>query len=89
MKILVTGGSGFLGSHVADALTEAGHDVSVYDVRLSSFLRAGQQMIIGDILNQQSLEQTVAGFDAVYHFAGIADIDECTSRPIDTVKYNI
>ncbi len=89
MKILVTGGSGFLGSHVADALTEAGHDVSVYDVQPSPYLRAGQRMIIGDILDQPSLEHAVAGSDAIYHFAGIADIDECTNRPVDTVKYNI
>lgn len=89
MKILVTGGSGFLGSHVADALTEAGHEVSVFDIRQSPYLGSEQKMIIGDILDQQSLEKVVAGFDVVYHFAGIADIDECSSNPIDTVKYNI
>lgn len=89
MKVLVTGGAGFLGSHVADALTEAGHDVSIFDIQPSPYLLAGQKMIVGDILNQQSLNQTVSGFDIVYHFAGIADIDECTRRPVDTVKYNI
>lgn len=89
MNILVTGGSGFLGSHVADALTEAGHNVSIFDVRHSPYLSAGQVMIIGDILDELSLEQILSGFDVVYHFAGIADIDECTERPIDTVKYNI
>lgn len=89
MKILVTGGSGFLGSHVADALTEAGHEVSIFDVRPSPYLGEGQKMIIGDILDQSALERIVAGFDVVYHFAGIADIDECASKPIDAVKYNI
>ena len=89
MKILVTGGAGFLGSHVADALSDAGHEVTVFDVSHSLYLRPEQKMIIGDILDQRSLEKAVEGIDIVYHFAGIADVDECTIRPIDTVKINI
>jgi UDP-glucose 4-epimerase len=89
MKILVTGGSGFLGSHVADALSDHGHSVAIFDIQKSPYLRAGQEMIVGDILNQELLEKIVAGKDVVYHFAGIADIDECAERPVDTAKYNI
>jgi UDP-glucose 4-epimerase len=89
MKILITGGAGFLGSHVADALSDVGHDVTIFDVRHSPYLRVEQAMIVGDILDQQALVKAVEDFDVIYHFAGIADIDECTSRPIDTVKYNI
>jgi UDP-glucose 4-epimerase len=89
MNILVTGGSGFLGSHVADALSDAGHEVFVFDIRPSPYLSKGQKMILGDILDQPALAHAVAGNDIVYHFAGIADIDECSSRPVDTVKYNI
>jgi UDP-glucose 4-epimerase len=89
MKVLITGGAGFLGSHVADALTDAGHETAIYDISPSSYLREGQTMIIGDILDHTALSKAVKGFDIVYHFAGIADIDECTQRPIDTVKYNI
>jgi UDP-glucose 4-epimerase len=89
MKILVTGGSGFLGSHVADALSDAGHDVTIFDVQQSPYLRTGQRMVIGSILDQSSVEQAVEGKDSVYHFAGIADVDECINKPIDTVKLNI
>jgi UDP-glucose 4-epimerase len=89
MKILITGGSGFLGSHVADALSNAGHEVTIFDVQHSPYLRTGQRMIIGNILDQLSLEQAVEDIDIVYHFAGIADVDECTNKPIDTVKINI
>ncbi|MFZ4857085.1 MAG: NAD-dependent epimerase/dehydratase family protein [Desulfuromonadaceae bacterium] len=89
MKILITGGAGFLGSHVADALSDVGHEVTIFDVRHSPYLREEQAMIVGDILDQPALSRAVEGFDVIYHFAGIADIDECTSRPIDTVKYNI
>lgn len=89
LKILVTGGSGFLGSHVADALSNAGHRVFILDVIKSPYLRHDQEMIIGDILNLDFLKESLTGFDVVYHFAGIADIDECTKRPVDTARYNI
>jgi UDP-glucose 4-epimerase len=89
MKVLVTGGSGFLGSHIADALNEAGHEVTIFDLQPSSYLRPGQKMVCGDILDLQLLDELVQGKEVIYHFAGIADIDECAKRPIDTVKYNI
>lgn len=88
-KIIIFGGSGFLGSHIADALTEGGYDVSIFDIRQSPYLRDGQKMVIGDILNQESVENAVSGCDIVYNLAGIADIDECVKRPIDTVRYNV
>ncbi len=89
MKILVTGGSGFLGSHIADELSDAAHEVTIFDIRKSLYLRPDQKMIVGDILDQKCLDKTVEGQDVVYHFAGIADIDECAARPVDTAKYNI
>ena len=89
MKIVVTGGAGFLGSHVADALTEAGHDVTIFDVNESPYLQPKQTMVIGDILDRSILEEVVQGQDIVFHFAGLADIDECAKRPIDTVKINV
>jgi len=89
MKILVTGGAGFLGSHVADALSETGHKVTIFDIQMSPYLRADQEMVVGDMLDQQILGSVVHGQEVIYHFAGIADIDECAVRPVDTVKYNI
>ena len=88
-KVLVFGGAGFLGSHVADALSEAGYDATVFDIKPSPYIRSDQTMVQGDILDHQIVDQVVADHDIVYHFAGIADIDECTQRPVDTVKYNI
>ena len=51
MKAIVFGGSGFLGSHVADALTKVGYDVAVFDIKESPYLRKNQKMIVGNILN--------------------------------------
>ncbi|MGB9498882.1 MAG: NAD-dependent epimerase/dehydratase family protein [Dissulfuribacterales bacterium] len=88
-KVLVTGGSGFIGSHVADALSGAGYKVGILDSKASVYLSEGQHMVAGDILDEDLLGKVVADKYAVYHFAGIADIDECATHPIDTVKYNI
>ncbi len=89
MKAIVFGGSGFLGSHVADALDEAGYDVLIYDIKRSAYLRPTQKMILGDILDQEKVEAAVNGCDIVYNFAGIANVDEASVKPLDSVKYNI
>ena len=88
-KTIVFGGSGFLGSHVADSLTERGFDVTIFDMKESPYLKESQNMIVGDILDLKQIEYAIKGNDIVYNFAGIADIDECRKRPLDTIKCNI
>ncbi len=87
--MIVFGGSGFLGSHVADALSEAGNRVRIYDLMSSSYIKPTQEMIIGDILDTARVNGAIEGMDVVYNFAGIADIDEASCKPIETVKYNV
>jgi UDP-glucose 4-epimerase len=89
MKVIIFGGSGFLGSHVADVLDDAGHEVLIYDIRRSAYLRSSQKMIVGDILDQKKVESAVKGCDIVYNFAGIADINEASNKPLESVKCNI
>jgi len=89
MKVVVFGGSGFVGSHVADELTERGQEVKIYDLRLSPYLRERQKMIVGDILDKNKVFKAVEGCDAVYNFAGMADLDTATTQPIDTINQNI
>lgn len=89
MKAIVFGGSGFLGSHVADALDDAGYKVVVYDIKPSPYLRKSQAMLVGDILDQKKVEAAVKNCDIVYNFAGIADIDEASKKPLDSVRCNI
>lgn len=88
-KAIVFGGAGFVGSHVADALTDKGYDVAIFDLSDSPYKKPNQLMIIGDILEQEKVREAIKGCDFVYHFAGIADIHEAQARPIDTVKHNI
>jgi len=89
MNITVFGGAGFLGSHVCDKLSDAGHAVTIFDLHPSPWLRPDQAMLTGDILDEAAVYAATAGADAVYNFAGIADIGEAGDRPLDTVKYNI
>lgn len=88
-KILVTGGSGFLGSHIADALSDAGHLVSIFDNRESPYLRDDQKMIVGDILNSAEVRKAVKEVNVVYHLAALADLDDAQNRPYDTMQINV
>lgn len=88
-RVIVFGGSGFLGSHVADALDDAGYDVTVYDMKPSPHIRKTQTMIVGDILDEAKVNKAVKGCDIVYNFAGISDIDEASKKPLESVKCNI
>lgn len=88
-KVLVTGGCGFIGSHTADALSDAGYDVRIFDRSRSPYLRPDQEMIIGDISDKDALVAAAKGCDYIYHFAGIADIEEAKSKPVDTCAVNI
>jgi len=89
MNVLVFGGSGFLGSHVSDVLSQEGHQVRIFDLKESAYLKPKQEMIIGDILDEESVRKAVEDVDVIYNFAGIADIDEASGKPAETVKYNI
>jgi len=89
MKVVIFGGSGFLGSHVADALTESGHDVTVFDLKPSPYINARQKMVVGDILDASAVARVLKGADYVYHYAGLSDLDEGHMKSMDTVKQNI
>lgn len=88
-KVIVFGGAGFLGSHVADCLSERGYEVTIFDIHSSPYLLPGQKMILGSILDPKSVAEAIKGHDCVYNFAGIADLDDATTKPMDTVQLNI
>lgn len=89
MKAIVFGGSGFLGSHVADALTTTGYETTVFDVKTSPYLQKNQKMIIGNVLDKKAVNKAVAGCDVVYNFAGMADINTAHEKPVETIESNV
>ncbi|MDA9252868.1 NAD(P)-dependent oxidoreductase [Flavobacteriaceae bacterium] len=88
-EVVVFGGSGFLGSHVADFLSNEGYAVKIFDLKKSKYLNSNQKMIIGNILDRNQIKKAVKGAKIVYHFAAIADIKEAQENPIDAVEVNI
>ena len=78
-----------MGSHVCDKLSDAGHEVTVFDLRISPWLRPDHTMLVGDILDEEQVRSAIAGSEVVYNFAGIADIGEAGRQPVNTAKYNI
>lgn len=89
IRTLVVGGSGFIGSHVADELTRAGHDVTVYDLEKSPWLNSNQRFVKGDLKDPARLDELVSDFDIVYHFAAIADIGEAIQKRLEAIETNI
>lgn len=88
-RILVTGGSGFLGSHLVDVLVGQGHDVRVLDRVRSRWLDSSVASVIGDINSPSCLTEAVANREVVYHLAGFSDLNAAKTRPIETVEANI
>jgi UDP-glucose 4-epimerase len=88
-KVVVIGGGGFIGSHTADVLSDRGFEVTIFDSQPSSYLRADQKMVVGDILDLDKLNAVLNGAKYLYQFAGIADIGEAKERPFDTVNVNV
>ena len=81
MKILVTGGAGFIGSHTVDRLLENGHDVRILDnlqqpVHLKGkpdYIPKDAEFIFGDVRDKHTLTYALEGVEAVFHFAAYQD----------------
>ena len=88
-KVLIIGGSGFFGSHLADLMSETGFEVSILDEKPSQWKRPDQEMILGDIMSYEDVLSAVQGRNYVYHLAGVADIEYAAQNPRDTIETNI
>ncbi len=88
-KVVVIGGSGFMGSHTADELSRQGYQVTIFDQMESPWLRSDQKMVVGDMLDREAVARVVEGASILYHFAGIADLTEASTRPFDTIHLNV
>ena len=80
MKILVTGGSGFIGSHVVDKLRDRSFQVRIFDLSPPTF-RDDVEFFQGSLLDLTALGSAMSGIDAVYHLAAIADVKDVFNEP--------
>jgi len=86
VRILVTGGAGFIGSHLVDRLAAEGHQVRIIDNLSSGRLenlahRRDVEVIVGDLKNPQDAQKAVRGVDAVFHFAANPEVRVSTTNP--------
>ena len=88
MKVLVTGGSGFIGSHVVDKLRDKGLEVRVYDGIMPTY-RKDIEFYKGSILDITSLGFAMNGIDAIYHLAAIADVKDVYNDPYRSEAINV
>jgi len=88
MKVLVTGGSGFIGSHVVDKLRDKGVKVRVYD-GIMPLRRDDIEYYQGSILDWNTLGFAMNGIDAVMHLAAIADVNDVFSKPLKAEAINV
>ena len=87
VKALVTGGSGFLGSHIADELVRQGREVVVLDLQAPSSL--DRSFVLADIRDKQAVVDAMIGCDEVFHCAAIADIDKARDIPRLALEVNV
>src|SRR5262249_60345978 len=87
MRTGVTGGCGFIGSHVVDKLAAAGHEVVVFDASPRP-LRSDVSYVAGDVLDVAAVDAVVADADVVFHLAGMSNVDVAALNPLATVKLN-
>jgi UDP-glucose 4-epimerase len=94
MKILITGGAGFIGSHLADKLIEQGHEITAIDNlstgRYSNVEhlegRDNFRLIIDTVLNERLMEELIRDTDQVYHMASAVGVRLIMERPVETIE---
>ncbi|HEV2470929.1 MAG TPA: UDP-glucose 4-epimerase GalE [Candidatus Sulfotelmatobacter sp.] len=91
MVVLVIGGAGYIGSHTARALKQAGHDVIIFD-NLSTgyeFLARGFEFVKGDMLDAAALARVLPRAEAIMHFAAHAYVGESVTNPRKYFRNNV
>ena len=87
-NILITGGAGFIGSHLARLLAKEGHSVHVLDLRDPEKPITGVQYTKGDVRNAPLLHSLMKECHAVYHFAATVSIPLCQKDPLESTSNN-
>jgi len=97
MKILITGGAGFIGSHIADRLLERGDEIFVVDDLSTGSLRNVEKLqnqkrfhLVADtILNEAVMNELVFKCDQIYHMAAAVGVKLIMNRPVETLETNV
>ncbi|MFC0863853.1 NAD-dependent epimerase/dehydratase family protein [Sphaerimonospora cavernae] len=92
IRAVVTGGAGFIGSHLVERLISRGDEVTVFDAGPipddQSLARTHARHVRGDVRDPDRLTAAISGADVVYHLAAVVGVDQYLSRPLDVVTVN-
>lgn len=88
-KIVIFGGSGFLGSYVADEFTRRGYTVTIADINPSPYLQPTQQFVRVNVMDMAEVLAVIEGASIVYNFVAIANLDDAIHQPINTFAINV
>jgi UDP-glucose 4-epimerase len=90
VRVLVTGGAGFIGSHVVDSLHAGGHEPVIFDLVHSPHHEPGDVVsVIGDLADRDTARRAVRGCDAVIHLAAVADVNDVVADPVRADRINV
>jgi dTDP-glucose 4,6-dehydratase len=95
MKILITGGAGFQGSHLSEFLLSQGHDVTVLNTYSKAIepniehLQGQARIVYGSITDKTIVDKTVRGHDVVFHLAANINVDESLKNPESFLDVNV
>ena len=97
MKILITGGAGFIGSHLADRLLENGEDVYVIDDLSSGSLKNVEHLqdnpqfhlVVDTVLHEAVMNELVFKCEHIYHMAAVVGVKQIMNRPVETLETNV
>jgi UDP-glucose 4-epimerase len=94
MKVLVTGGAGFIGSHLVRYLVDRGDDVCVLDDlrrgnKLDKESRASSRLIRGDVRNSETVHEACRDCEVVYHLAAVLGVDVVADNPLETMEVEV
>jgi UDP-glucose 4-epimerase len=96
LRFLVTGGAGFIGSHVADALVGGGHEVVILDdlstgsrENIEHLLQDGQvELVVGSVLDEDLVEECMRSVDACFHLAAVVGVRLVIEQTLDSIRSN-
>lgn len=94
MKVLVTGGAGFIGSHLVQRLLADGREVTVLDDlrrgnKLEQEVQRNVRLIEGDVRNEEMLLRAAEGCEQIFHFAAVLGVDIVADHPVETMETEV